>query len=217
MIVDDLGKKYDRIAQRLHNEEKMGKDYKIKHYQRAIQYCKYRRNALDVGCGSGGQALRTIIESGFAIKAIDISENMLEIARSAHPEVSFELCDIRTWESSDKYDLIVAWDSIFHISSKLQESVISKLCNHLQPSGILVYTFGDAIGDMESYSFSEKDGTQFAEVKGISFPYGTIGIEGNLHAIEKNHCQCRHLELDQGNTGGHVYIIAQNQSEIKNN
>jgi len=209
MEVTDLGKKYDLLAERWHADETLHPDYKAKHIQRAIRYCKQRRNALDVGCGSGGQILRTLTENGFVITAIDISEKMLEIAQSGHPDVSFELCDIRTWESEDKYDIIVAWDSIFHLPSESQSPVVSKLCNHLQPDGILVYTFGDGNGDHESLSFQEADGSQYAEVNGVKFPYGSIGIDENLRVLMSNHCQCRHLELDQGNTGGHVYVIAQ--------
>ncbi len=49
---------------------------------------------------------------------------MIEIARAEHPEIPFELGDVSIWESKEKYDLIIAWDSIFHLPMVKQKPVI---------------------------------------------------------------------------------------------
>ncbi len=59
--------------------------------KRAIQYCKNHHKALDVGCGSGGRIINKLLEIGFKVKGIDVSEKMLELAKANHPNVEFEL------------------------------------------------------------------------------------------------------------------------------
>ncbi|MBT1702489.1 class I SAM-dependent methyltransferase [Chryseosolibacter indicus] len=189
------GKKYDKIAHwwsstHIHSE------YGLAQVKRAIRYCKNHGTALDVGCGSGGRITTELLKEGFKITGIDVSESMISIAKANHPDVDFVVGDICTWQSEKKYDLIVAWDSLFHLPFKMHVPVLTKLCNMLERGGILIHTFGDDYGEHESDWHNDK------------FYYSTIGIEGNQKVIIDNDCLCRHLELDQYPLS-HVYMIAQ--------
>jgi hypothetical protein len=64
----------------------------------------------------------------------------------------------------------------------------------LKSSGIMIYTFGNALGEHVS------------EWHGDQFPYSSIGINGNLKAIMESGCECLHLELDQY-PEHHTYVI----------
>ncbi len=119
---------------------------------------------------------------------------MIEFAKSLHPQAKFESVDICKWDVSAEYDLIVAWDSIFHLPLGEQQPVVAKLCRALKREGIMIYTFGDALGDHLSSWHNDE------------FYYSSIGIEGNMKVIMENGCQCRHLELDQY-PEKHVYMI----------
>lgn len=200
-----IGKKYDKVAKWWDNRHR-GSSYGLKPLQRAIGYCKNHRTALDVGCGSGGRMIFTILECGFEVTGVDVSRKMLDLARKNHPEVSFELSDINSWQTIKKFDLIVAWDSIFHLPADMQEPVVSKLCSYLEPDGILVYTFGDGFGDHEDLSFMDGNVKQVGELNDDLFGYGTIGIYENLRVLKENECKCMHLEIDQY-PGRHVYVI----------
>lgn len=207
-----IGKKYDKIAD-WWNEDMKNSTYGMAQIEKAIRYCKHNDKALDVGCGTGGRVINRLIERGFTVTALDVSEKMLSIARSAHPDVVFESCDIRTWERNEKYDLIVAWDSIFHLPTVDQEPVIKKLCDLLEDEGIVIYTFGDAYGDHEDLSCRDENGNQVGELDNDPFGYGTIGISENLRVISENGGKCMHLELDQY-PNGHVYCIAKKTSAV---
>lgn len=201
-----IGKKYNKVAKWWH-EHHHNSSYGMKQIERAILYCNNHQKALDVGCGSGGRIITRLLESGFKVKGIDVSEKMLELAKVNHPDVEFELVDACKWESKEEYDLIVAWDSIFHVQMSDQEAVIAKLCNHLKTEGVLIYTFGDDYGDKEDYSFMDENDKQAGELHNDKFGYGTIGINGNLRVISNNGCKCMHLEIDQY-PANHVYVIA---------
>jgi predicted TPR repeat methyltransferase len=191
----NLAKSYNEIAD-IWEADMRHSQYGLSMIGRAIEYCSTKKNALDVGCGSGGRIVGKIVEAEFRLDGIDISEAMLKIARTKHPGVVFKQADIRDWETDQQYDLIVAWDSIFHLPMSAQQTIIEKLCGMLSPQGILLYTFGDAVGDYVDIWHNEQ------------FSYGSIGISENLKAVADAGCVCKHLELDQF-PEKHVCIIVE--------
>lgn len=190
-----LAKKYDKIAAWWH-EQHVDSQYGVKAFERALRFCSTPGKALDVGCGAGGRFIRRLQDRGFAVTGIDISPAMIRLARAAHPEQAFFLHDICTWQTDQRYDFIIAWDSIFHLPLAMHEPVVAKLCNFLSPGGILLYTFGDAEGEHSD------------EWRGELFSYSSIGITGNLTVLAENGITCKHLELDQW-PQNHVYVIGQ--------
>ncbi|MBS1537111.1 MAG: class I SAM-dependent methyltransferase [Bacteroidetes bacterium] len=191
----NIGQKYDKIARWWH-ENHNESNYGLPQIERAISYCKNRGFALDVGCGSGGRVTRKLLDEGFEVSGIDASATMIELAQSNHPSLDFEVADISSWQTDKQYDFIVAWDSIFHLPFAMHPPVISKLCSMLQKDGILIYTFGDATGEIEGNWHND------------TFYYSSIGIQENLRIIMESNCECRHLELDQY-PEKHVVIIVQ--------
>jgi len=194
MNPSELGRKYDKIARWWH-ERHDSSAYGMSQLERALTFCPAGRQALDVGCGSGGRMIRRLHQKGFAVTGIDISAEMLQIARRNHPEAIFEHQDISTWQSTRRFDLIVAWDSIFHLPLAQQRPVLDKLTGLLDDGGILLYTFGDANGE-HTDRWHDDD-----------FYYSSIGIDGNLDALLANGLKVLHLELDQY-PEMHVVIMA---------
>jgi len=188
-----LGEKYDKIAhwwqQELHESQ-----YGVKQLKRALQFCEEGGNALDVGCGSGGRLIHLMQQHNLAVTGIDVSPEMIKLAIETHPQENFFVDDICSFESEEKFNLVCAWDSIFHLPLAMQEPVLEKLCHLLKPGGVLIYTFGDAVGEHED------------TWHGDTFYYSSIGITGNLTCLALHGVTCRHLELDQW-PESHVYLI----------
>lgn len=178
---------YDAIAEKWHEEQK-DSSYGTEALMRAIAMCgdeHKRRIALDIGCGSGGRMVRLLETHAFQVTGLDCSEKMLAIAHRQHPAGTWIHGDIMHWKTSEKYDLILAWDSIFHVPFDKQEDVLNSLCDMLKKDGILLYTIGDEIGEHIS-DWHER-----------SFYYSSLGIEKNLEILSNSACRLRHLELDQ--------------------
>jgi trans-aconitate methyltransferase len=186
--------KYDKIATWWH-EYHQHSDYGMQQFQRGIQLCKGGKSALDVGCGCGGRLVRLLQENGFTVQGIDVSRTMINLARSLHPDCEFVQADIVTVELPGTYDLIIAWDSIFHLPLAQHVPVLQKLCRHLHPEGLLVYTFGDAEGEHTDIWQNEQ------------FYYSSIGINGNIRVLLDCGLKIVHLELDQL-PHNHVTIMA---------
>lgn len=75
-------------------------------------------HVLDVGCGPGTFS-RYLKDKGFDIEGIDLSEEMLRIAKVNVPDVKFQLMDMRQITFSDEsYDGLLVAYSLIHIPSK---------------------------------------------------------------------------------------------------
>ena len=142
MNPDQIGQKYNKIAT-WWNENHLNSNYGLPQIERAIAFTKNKECALDVGCGSGGRIIRLLNAHHFQVTGVDVSEKMIEIAQRNHPESDFHFASIDKWESSQLFDLIIAWDSIFHIEASRQSGIIKLLTQKLRPHGILIYTLGD--------------------------------------------------------------------------
>ena len=103
----ELGKKYDKIAQWWH-EKHHDSLYGLKQLELALKFVSGGRSALDVGCGAGGRIIRKLEDQGFVITGVDVSGEMITLAIQNHPNGTFYVKDICTWETEIKFNLIIA-------------------------------------------------------------------------------------------------------------
>jgi len=195
-----LGKKYDKIAKWWHDRH-ADANYGVKQFKKALDFSSKSGIALDVGCGAGGRFVRMLQNREFHVIGIDVSEEMIKLARRNHPSEEFHVQDICTWETDQKFEFIVAWDSIFHFPFAMQIPVVAKLCGLLSNGGVLIYTFGEATGEHDDRWHDD------------TFHYSSIGINGNLKVLIDNGVICKHLELDQW-PQNHVYLVGVKLEQI---
>lgn len=195
MTPQQTGEAYDRIARRW--RENTPESYGMAALDRALRLVKTRGRALDVGCGSTGRFLSRFEAEGFVAEGVDVSPEMIALARERNPGAVFYLGDISQWEPPGVFDLVTAWDSTFHLPLAEQEPVTRKLCAALAPGGVLLFTCGGGSAGEITGSFWGED-----------FGYSTLGVEGFVRVIAGSGCLCRHVEYDQL-PENHVYLIAQ--------
>lgn len=170
----------------------------IRQHERALQFSRHAGRALDIGCGSSGRIIDLLLSRRFAVEGLDISPQMLALARARHPQVVFHHANICTWEFPQSHDFISAWDSIWHVPLALQQVVLQKLCAGLTPGGVLIFTTGgvDVPGEVTN------------PCEGTPFYHAALGIPALLRLIDQCGCVCRHLEYDQL-PEQHVYFVVQ--------
>lgn len=197
MHPDNTAARYDRIAQwwQTQHQESL---YGITQLERAIKFVANRQFAIDIGCGSSGRFIQVLSKHGFQAEGLDISREMINLAKQLHPGIAFYQEDICSWNPTKSYSLIVAWDSTFHLPLERQELVTKKLCDALELGGVLMFTCGGG------YRSSEVSGA----FQGENFEYSTLGVNAFLRILDEQACTCLHLEYDQY-PENHVYIIAQ--------
>ena len=193
----ETGEGYDQLADHW-DSDAFPRTNGIAQHERAIAFVERRLHALDVGCGSSGRIIDLLMGHGFRVEGVDVSQRMIELARRRHPEVALHHADICGWGIPRQYDLISAWDSIWHLPLADQEPVLRKLCNALSRGGVLIFTTGGLDAASE-----KRDSTM-----GPTMYYSVLGIPATLRILTEAGCICRHLEYDQY-PELHVYLIAQ--------
>lgn len=154
---DPHQKRYNTIA-------KQWQDIRTKHdinqcIVDVIPFIKSQGHVLDVGCGTGYPIASYLIKQGFTLTGIDVAEEMLAFAKQLNlPNATFLHEDIQTWMSPGTYDAIIAFDSLFHLPMASQVPVLTKLCQWLNPGGILLFTHGKKMGEITGDMF----GTTFS-------------------------------------------------------
>jgi SAM-dependent methyltransferase len=193
----EIGRSYDTLAQSW-QERLASSKYGIPQFERALKFAKGRHTALDIGCGSDGRVIDLLLEHGFHVEGLDVSEKMIALAKELHPETSFYLADIAVWTLPRQYDFISAWDSIWHLPLAAQEPVMQKICEGLKAGGIFLFTMGGL----------DEPGEKRDSNMGPPTYYSTLGVAKVLELLARFGCICRHLEYDQY-PEQHVYVIAQ--------
>ncbi|MBM4451606.1 MAG: class I SAM-dependent methyltransferase [Chloroflexi bacterium] len=95
------------------------------------------KTLLHIGCGAGGNDYT--FKEHFKVTGVDISENMLEIARHLNPEVAYFHGDMRTIELDGCFDAVAIPDSIAYMAMEedLQSALVTAQ-KHLKPGGVLL-------------------------------------------------------------------------------
>jgi len=95
------------------------------------------KTLLHLGCGAGGNDYT--FKKHFKVIGVDISENMLEIARRLNPEVIYYRGDMRSIELGECYDAVAVPDSIGYMTTEkeLRRAIITGQ-KHLKPGGVLL-------------------------------------------------------------------------------
>ncbi len=186
MTPTEIGLAYDRITHLWQNQS-FDQNNGIEQHKKAIAFTQSRGKALDVGCGCTGRLIDLLLDLGFEPEGIDISVEMIDLARQKQPTVKFYHEDICEWDIIYKYDFITAWDSLWHIPLNQQRKVLTKLLTSLNPNGVLIFSGGGTDNEDEHKN----------DFMGVEVSYSSLGINGFLQLFIELGCICRHLEYDQ--------------------
>ena len=95
--------------------------------------------ALDFGCGTG-RSTRVLRKLGFDVTGVDISEDMLRVARTTDPSGDYRLVpgdDLNQFAASS-FDLVLCAFPFNNVRGEMKARIFSDLAKLLAPSGIIV-------------------------------------------------------------------------------
>lgn len=117
--------------------------------ERIAQYQKKIKSILNLGCGTGKHDF-LLAEKGYSTHGIDLSADMVEIAKSKNNyNTKFEVSDIRTFNTTATYDVII---SLFHVinyqnTNEDIKQTFNTAYKHLNKGGIFLFDawYGPAV------------------------------------------------------------------------
>jgi SAM-dependent methyltransferase len=95
----------------------------------------------DIGCGTGATS-RMLADAGLDVAGIDLSPNMIAVARRLNPDLRFHVGSMTSLDFDDGHlDGICAWYSVIHIPDDQLPQVFSEFRRVLRPGGWLLMAF----------------------------------------------------------------------------
>jgi cyclopropane fatty-acyl-phospholipid synthase-like methyltransferase len=166
--MDEIGALYAKHAQRF-DEARSRKLIEQSYLDAALSAMPAASRILDLGCGAGEPIARYFVEKGHQVTGVDLAGPMIELCRRRMPEMTFIHADMRSVELDQRFDLIVAWDSFFHLDKVGQRAMFTVFARHAAPHGMLLFTSGwsegVAIGDLfgDELYHSSLDTTEYEQ------------------------------------------------------
>ena len=98
----------------------------------------HARSLLDVACGTGAHL--EIMRRWYAVEGVDISPEMLEVARSRLPLVPLHLADMRTLDLGRQFDAVMClFSAIGYLTEPAEmQTAIRRMTDHVAPGGVLI-------------------------------------------------------------------------------
>lgn len=152
---------YNKNAGTYNNKFKDFASYRKKIVEFQKLFIPQGAKVLDLGCGPGN-SISTIKsrDENCQFTGIDLSGELLNIARTYHPEATFieqNICEFGIL-ALGQFDTVIASFCIVHLSDEETAGLISSISNHLLPGGSLYLSFmeGNSSG-YETTSFSKEE------------------------------------------------------------
>ncbi|PKP62175.1 hypothetical protein CVT91_00215 [Candidatus Atribacteria bacterium HGW-Atribacteria-1] len=134
--------------------------YKTKAYTKECDFIenvisKYKRNAkkiLDLGCGTGGHDI-ILAERGYEVTGVDLSSEMLRIAKKKSAEkklkINFIKRDIAKINIGKRFDVVISMFAVmgYQINNNMIADVCQKARKHLSKGGLFIFDcwYGPAV------------------------------------------------------------------------
>lgn len=134
-----IASSYNKIAQEYVGQHGYGNQLSIPSLKKFLKYLPDHPKVLDVGCG-GGQDAKFLTTNGCDVKGIDISGEMIKIAKKMAPGIDFDVGDVMNFPIGVKYDGVWCCRVFHHIAISEQADFLNKLHALLTPKGVLYIT-----------------------------------------------------------------------------
>jgi ubiquinone/menaquinone biosynthesis C-methylase UbiE len=161
MPKEQLYKKFARFYDKIYSKKKY--DEEVAFIKSVANNVKGRR-LLDMACGTGTHA-KKLADSGFDVTGIDISQEMLNIAKAKAKSSKFLKGSMQSFKSKAKFDILTCLFTAmnYNKNSSELERTIRNFYNLLNKGGVLIFDLGLVKGQEKKKSgafidtYSEKD------------------------------------------------------------
>lgn len=127
------------------------KIYDYKEYDQEVLFVKNivqkhnikQKDLLDVACGTATHA-KLLVDDGFNITGVDLSKEMLKIAKKKVKKAKFIEGDMKLFKSKNKYNILTCFFTAINYNYNLEElqKTLTNFYNLLKKDGIVIFDIG---------------------------------------------------------------------------
>lgn len=104
------------------------------------------RRVLDLGCGAGRPLAEYLLDRGCVVTGVDAARPMIELFARVVPRATALHADMRGLRLPGRFDLVLAWDSFFHLAAADQRGMFPVFAALAAPRAVLLMTTGPRAG-----------------------------------------------------------------------
>jgi SAM-dependent methyltransferase len=164
---------------------------------------KAGENVLDLGCGSGEPLAKFFIDKGFRITGIDIAPKMVEMCRKRFPSHEWIAGDLRNVSLRQTFDVILAFDSFFHLDPEAQRRMFPLFRDHAAPRALLLFNTGPSAGEV------------YGNMQGIDFYHASLDADEYRRLLREHGFDILMHKAEDPDCGGRTVWLAQRHGEAK--
>jgi trans-aconitate methyltransferase len=111
---------------------------RVEDIEYVFSMCEQKNNprVFEIGCGNGRDALE-ICKRTNAYQAIDISEELIRLAKEAVPYGNFKVADVEGYSFPSNIDIVFSFASLIHVPKENLKAIFSEIYDSLCEKGLL--------------------------------------------------------------------------------
>lgn len=134
---------YNKIAESYSEGRRLKKEINYKYFDSLNNYFPKSGKLLDLGCGGAVPASSYFYEKGFDITGVDISPNMITLAKKNIPDGKFFVSDMLDCNfPAEEFDIIISTFAIIHVPQHKQKVLFEKIFKWLKNDGTVYLVLG---------------------------------------------------------------------------
>lgn len=102
---------------------------------------------LDLGCGSGEPIAQWFVARGDRVTGVDGAAPMIAEMAARVPGAEGLVADMRGLSLGRRFDVVLAWNSFFHLAPDDQRAMFPVFADHAAPDARLAFTSGPRAGE----------------------------------------------------------------------
>ncbi len=145
----DLNKRaWDNIAERYDDRSGALKEFSDV-FSTFMEKLPKGGRVLDLGCGTGLPYARYLVEKGFDVLGVDLSEEMVKVAYKNAPEASFAQLSMNEITYIDEFDGVMSSFSMLLLSPDLFKETAFRIHSALVDGGYFYLSLNEPVGESE--------------------------------------------------------------------
>jgi ubiquinone/menaquinone biosynthesis C-methylase UbiE len=190
---------YDKIAQEYHRQrDRLDRKDELEEFAGLLPD---GARVLDAGCGGGVPVARFLTERGFRVVGVDLSGNMIRLAKENVPQAKFIKKDMTELDfDEDSFDGLTAFYSVIHVPREKHSGLFETFRKILRPDGVMLISLGS----------SEWEGIE--DFHGAEMFWSHYGPKRSLQMIKQANFEILFERLAQSGVEEHYWILARNKS-----
>jgi SAM-dependent methyltransferase len=150
---------------------------------------------VDMGCGSGVPYDRFLVEHGFDVTGVDVTETNITAARKNVPDAQYIQADFTNFDPERQFDGLICMFALFHIPREEHADTLTKFHDILESGAPLLITMGTE--DVERMT---------ADYDGADMAWSFYDADTNKELIDDAGFEIVRTELIPDDRDGHKHL-----------